>query len=384
MDTTPTASHDRSVAALTAATAELTTATVQAMEARHDWFATLAPEPRSWITVVARTGIDGFVSWFAGESTSPVNVFETAPRALLRKVSLAQTVELVRTTIDVCEEQLSSILPAADQPLVERALLEYSREVAFAAAGVYARAAELRGAWDARLEALVVDAVVRGEVDESTLSRASTVGWHTSEQVCVVVGPARDDSALDDVRLMASKAGLDVLAGPMGDRTVLVLGGPALTDDAAAVAAVADLAPLFGGRPVVVGPVVDHLIDAVVSARAAVSGLHAVVAWPNAPDVVTAGDLLPERALAGDGHARRALAAISAHLAAAGGDLLVTTQAFLDHHGSVEATARALFVHANTVRYRLRRVHETTGYSPHDARDAYVLRIALTLGRLLD
>ena len=56
---------------------------------------------------------------------------------------------------------------------------------------------------------------------------------------------------------------------------------------------------------------------------------------------------------------------------------------FLDQGLSVEAAARALFVHANTVRYRLRRVHEMTGYSPTDPRDAYALRLALTLGRLL-
>ena len=51
--------------------------------------------------------------------------------------------------------------------------------MAFAAAEIYARAAELRGAWDARLEALVVDAVLRGETDETVLSRASTLGWHS-------------------------------------------------------------------------------------------------------------------------------------------------------------------------------------------------------------
>ena len=48
----------------------------------------------------------------------------------------------------------------------------------------------------------------------------------------------------------------------------------------------------------------------------------------------------------------------------------------------MEAAARALFVHANTVRYRLRRIHEVSGYSPTDPRDAYALRLALTLGRL--
>ena len=48
-------------------------------------------------------------------------------------------------------------------------------------------------------------------------------------------------------------------------------------------------------------------------------------------------------------------------LAKAGDVLLETVTAFLDAGGSLEATARALFVHANTVRYRLRRVGEVCG-----------------------
>jgi DNA-binding PucR family transcriptional regulator len=38
-------------------------------------------------------------------------------------------------------------------------------------------------------------------------------------------------------------------------------------------------------------------------------------------------------------------------------------------------------VHPNTVRYRLRQVADLTGFSPSDPRDAFVLRIALVLGR---
>lgn len=59
-----------------------------------------------------------------------------------------------------------------------------------------------------------------------------------------------------------------------------------------------------------------------------------------------------------------------------------TCVSFLDNGCSVEATARGIFVHANTVRYRLKRILDVTGYSPADPRDAYVLRLALTLGRL--
>ena len=56
--------------------------------------------------------------------------------------------------------------------------------------------------------------------------------------------------------------------------------------------------------------------------------------------------------------------------------------AFLETGGALESTARTLFVHANTVRYRLRRVAEVCGQSPSEARGAFTLRVALALGRL--
>ncbi|MFT4110863.1 PucR family transcriptional regulator, partial [Propionicimonas sp.] len=130
--------------------------------------------------------------------------------------------------------------------------------------------------------------------------------------------------------------------------------------------------------------VVADLAEAVRSARAALSGLRSARAWPDAPRPVAAEDLLPERALSGDGHARRTLADnLYRPIVAAGRDLADTLASFFDSGGSIEATARAQYVHPNTVRYRLRRIHELTGYSPLDPRDGYALRLALTLGRLL-
>jgi hypothetical protein len=41
-----------------------------------------------------------------------------------------------------------------------------------------------------------------------------------------------------------------------------------------------------------------------------------------------------------------------------------------------------LFVHPNTVRYRLKRIADFTGRDPTLPRDAYVLRVASTVGRL--
>src|SRR5690606_33092681 len=69
-------------------------------------------------------------------------------------------------------------------------------------------------------------------------------------------------------------------------------------------------------------------------------------------------------------------------LAAAGSALADTLDAYLDCGGAVETCARQLYVHPNTVRYRLKRIGEITGRDPLNPRDAYVLRIAATVGRL--
>ncbi|MDN5770451.1 MAG: helix-turn-helix domain-containing protein [Microlunatus sp.] len=375
---------------LSAQTSGMTTAAIAEMETRHVWFRELDAEHRSSITLVARAGIDGFVTWFAdpelkGPTTS--EVFGSAPRELARRISLHQTVDLVRTTIDVVEAQIEEVMPRNDRPVLHTAIVAYSREVAFAAAEIYARAAELRGTWDARLEASVVDAVLRGETDESVLSRASTLGWTSAGGVVVVVGgaPGADASAeLETIRHRTAIGGLDMLGAVQGDRLIVVLGGSQLRDPAWTLEVVGGFVNSFAAGPVVVGPPVEHLMDTGASTREALSGYRAVIGWPEAPRPVSAHDLLPERALNGDGHARRSLAReLYDPLHDASGGLLETLVVFLDQGLSVEAAARTLFVHANTVRYRLRRVHEITGYSPTDPRDAYALRLALTLGRLL-
>ena len=355
------------------------------------WFRELSAENRSWIGLIVQAGINAFVAWYREpKPDSPTaEVFGAAPRALTGVVSLHQTVEMVRMTIEVVEENLVEAVGEEDAPSVQEAVVRYAREVAFATAEVYARAAEMRGAWDARLEALVVDSVLRAEADDTVRSRASALGWQSRGDVAVVLGrvPARmngesdrdRESAVDEVRRSARHMGLDALCAVQGDRLVVVLGGVDNPDKAGA-----SIAGHFGDGPVVVGPVVPDLVQAHISARSAVAGLRAAPGWPDAPRPVTADDLLPERALSGDGHARRQLVmAVYKPLKQAGSATLDTVSSFLDHGGSIEATARAMFVHANTVRYRLRRAADVTGLTATDPRDAYTYRVALTLGRLL-
>ena len=373
---------------LQASVGSFATSTLTRMERDMPWFRGLSAQDRSWIGLIVQAGIKAFVSWYeeSAHSSSPVTaeVFGVAPQALAGVVSLHQTVEMVRLTIEVVEENVAAAVGEADAAPVRDAIVRYAREVAFATAEVYARAAEMRGAWDARLEALVVDSVLRAEADETVRSRASALGWESAGDVVVVLGRVRDaqgtarESIIDDVRRSARHAGLDALCAVQGDRMVVVLGGVDNADKAGAA-----VAQHFGEGPVVIGPVVPDLVRASISARAATAGLRAAPGWPEAPRPVTSDDLLPERALSGDGHARRQLVQeVFVPLASAGPATLDTVSAFFEHGGSIEGTARAMFVHANTVRYRLRRAADVTGLSPSDPRHAYTYRIALTLGRL--
>jgi DNA-binding PucR family transcriptional regulator len=363
----------------------LATAAIARMDEVLPWYRAMPAENRSWVNLVAQAGVAAFVEWFrhpeAPQAIS-ADVFGTAPRELTRSITLQQTVELVRVVIAVVEEQIEQIAPGHAQELRE-AVLRYSREIAFAAAQVYAEAAEARGAWDARLESLVVDALLRGEADDSLRSRAAALGWGSHDSAVVVVGQAPDaepEVVVDDIRRAARAHRLDVLTGVQGDRLVAILGG-----STEPIRATRHLVSQFGPGPVVVGPLVPDLLAAGQSAAAAVAGLLAAPAWPDAPRPVMADDLLPERAIAGDELARaRLVEEVYRPLLSTGTALVETLAAFLEQTSSLEGTARALFVHPNTVRYRLRRVAEVSGYTPSDPRHALTLRLALALGRLAD
>jgi len=111
--------------------------------------------------------------------------------------------------------------------------------------------------------------------------------------------------------------------------------------------------------------------------------VQAGAGWSGAPRPVSARELLPERALLGDVTAIAALESeVMRPLADAGPALTETLDAYLDSGGAIEACARKLFVHPNTVRYRLKRIADFTGRDPTLTRDAYVLRVAATVGRL--
>lgn len=377
---------ERTLGALDRASGKLASAVLASMDEQFAWFSRMPADQRASVLLIAQTGAAGFTAYLRDQRQAirlTADAFRQAPQDLSRWISLRQTVELVRVAVHVIEEEVPDL--AADererQALTE-AVLRYGREVAFTSAMSYASAAETRGAWDARLEASVVDAIVRGDAEESLLSRAAALGWDLDAPATVLVGNSPSDdppTVLYEVRSRAARANRSVLLGVQGSRLVIVLAGE--TDPPSDV--LPRMSTSFGDGPVVAGPTVDNIADAHRSSADALSGLRAVVAWPTAPRPVRSTDLLPERALAGDPEAEwQLIDQIARPLEEAGGSLLDTVETFLEVGGVLETCARLLFVHPNTVRYRLRKAAELTGRNAGQPRDALVLRIALAVGRL--
>ena len=213
-------------------------------------------------------------------------------------------------------------------------------------------------------------------------SQLAALGWNATGPVAAVVGSAPDKpaaEALADAHAVTRRLGLDAMAW--------LCNGARLS--CSAVRLIRDRGPESGAglrrRSDRDRPREADIAQASEVTRAALSGLRAVPAWPGAPRPVSTDALLPERALAGDAQARDELIrTVYRPLVAAGDVLADTVSTFLDAGGSLDVTARALFVHANTVKNRLRRVADICGHAPTESRGAFTVRVALILGRLQD
>ncbi|MCU1688537.1 MAG: putative transcriptional regulator, PucR family, partial [Jatrophihabitantaceae bacterium] len=147
----------------------LATESVTRMDETLPWFRALPANQRSWVTLVAQAGIASYVAWMRLPDQRlrlTEEVFGAAPRDLARAMSLRQTVELIEVVISIAEQRVPQLADPGMETALRTSVLRFAREIAFAAARVYAAAAERRGLWDARLEALVIDGLVRGGAAE--------------------------------------------------------------------------------------------------------------------------------------------------------------------------------------------------------------------------
>lgn len=368
-------------------TGELTTAATSRMEETLPWFSALPANERASVSLVAQSGITNFVVWFSAGLKSKDHVgdiFSTAPRELARALTLQQTVELVRTSMAVVEELVEHIAGQNEyrQSYLRESLLRYSSEIAFAAAEFYARAAENRGAWDARLQDLVLDAILAGSSDDALIARAAAAGWDVNKHVVAIVGPIPSTQVavevhMEQIRRTARSAKLEVMVGVHNDRMITIIGGVDATDNPELIAR--PFAPHFGAGTVVTGPIVSTLQEAHASALEALSGYRALSFLAASPRVLPAADLIAARVISGDTAAIQPLVAqLRGNLRT---DVRQTLACYLEKAPTIEGCARVLFVHVNTVRYRLKRVLDVTGLDPFEPADALTLRIALMIER---
>jgi hypothetical protein len=364
---------------------ELATATLSRLDETLPWYRSMPPARRAAIGSVAQNGITSFIQWYQDPSSQPwvaADVFGNAPRELLRSISLQETLQLIQVVVEMVEDRV-----VAEHPDLTESVLRYSRDIAFSAADVYAKAAEARGLWDARLEALVVDSIISGETSQEISSRVAALGWRSDGQVAVLLGIANPSPDPDAMRKIARKAGSDLLLGIQGRRQVAVIGLMMAIDkpDQAIQQIASQLEGFFGQGPLILGTTVATVSDAPRSAKSALAAHSVALSVGAVKRPLAADELLPERALAGDSLARQTL--IETYylpLAKSSPELLGTLRSYLDCGRSLEQTAKLLFVHANTVRYRLKRIFEEISADPTDARTAFVLQVALLLGAIND
>jgi hypothetical protein len=293
-------------------------------------------------------------------------------------IRLEQTVELVHLMTSVGEEAVAELGGPEHEDWIRLEMMRFARDLALALAGIYARAAEWRGTVDARIEAHLFNLLTSGGPEDEILAAGAALNWNHGEAVTAVVGALRrtgDDVPPLVIRELRRK-GLAGLVGLHGDRVIVLVADHALARPAAEA-----IASLCQG-PVVIGTGAESLLDAGASIREAMAGSDASAMLAGCPPVVEAADLLPERALLGDALAHAALVGdIYDPLRRAGDHVIDTVSVYLETGRSLQRAASRLHLHPNTVRYRLDRAVDACGYEPKIPRDAFILSVALALGR---
>ncbi|AEV83039.1 hypothetical protein ACWT_2020 [Actinoplanes sp. SE50] len=280
----------------------------------------------------------------------------TAARLLLRAAS--QALVDARAGAPVAVEEIIDLSDATSA---------FVDELATACTDGLARQLREQAGEGDRRRRRVADLLLRGGAPADVAREAAAaIGWAALDRVVPVLLPP--DQARD-ARFRFAADG--VVAERAGDAVLLLRAGPR--------AGRAALAEAFDGRPAAVGPALP---------------------WPEAPEAVRLAERVAELFGTGTGPvfvedhfaalALRgepgALAALSSRRLAALHDLrpaqreqlLVTLESWLRHWGSRGAVAAELFVHPQTVSYRLNRLRDLLGPDLDDPAARFELLVVLT------
>ena len=258
----------------------------------------------------------------------------------------------------------------AELTALAEAIFAYIDELsAISAEGYAAEQAEAAGEAQRRREDVVRLLIVGGASPHALTQAADAAGWALPASAAAVVLRERHPGAL------ATRLGAGSIAASIGDG---LLG--AVVPDADAPGRRRELDAALGDAPAGVGPALDPAEFATSAARArlALDLLESGVierrpahATDHLPALIVHGDpaLLAE-------HARRELEPLAGETELSRERLLETLRAWVDNPGRPTEVARAVHVHPQTARYRLRRLRELFG-DIDDPERRFALALAL-------
>lgn len=301
---------------------------------------------------------DVFVALGAAEARE-----DRGPEALLAAFRTAS-----RLMFRVASESLAEVGRVDTEALIDLsdATSAYVDELAAASTdGFTLQLREQAGEGDRRRRRLA-ELLLRGSAPASVAAAAAAgIGWQSLDAVVPVVLPP--DQARD---ARFRYGGEGVVAERGRDAVLLLREGPR--------AGRAQLAEALRGRGAVVGPMLGW---AQVPEAVRLAELTAELVGPD-PGPVFTDDHLGTLAVRGEPGALAVLSARRlaplAHLPSSRRDsLLVTLQSWLRHWGSRTAVSAELFVHPQTVSYRLNRLRELLGDDLDDPTARFELQLVL-------
>src|SRR4029453_13509842 len=102
----------------------LATQAVHAMEERLPFFAELEASQRASVQLVVQAAVVNFVEWMGNPQRNvsyAAQAFEVVPQDLRRRIALRQSVEMVRVTMEFCEEVVPLLARSEDRLPARRA-----------------------------------------------------------------------------------------------------------------------------------------------------------------------------------------------------------------------------------------------------------------------
>lgn len=373
---------------------------------RLPWYRSLSLDDKTTIHLLIESFESSFMNWWNqgrrrldtrdGIDPKADSMPIPAPSDYPQTLSPNRTLDLIQAILDLLEDGLP--LPArreGNREHIKDAFLHYARRVAFSSAKSYTTLIKTDQKTQSRTETLILESLIEGSANRQVRAGLTMLGWSADYQSFALLGKLvnidNQGDTEQDIRTEVEKEGAQALVAEHNQLNLILIN---LQDADTPVNVSASLLHFFDRKtPVCMGPLrqgvkgSSETIQAALNTYAVAPAASSLAVEGMLPRPLHADDLLPERALMGDKNAADQLYR-EVYKSLSGDDqnspLLLTLGTFLMSGNALETTAKKLGIHPNTVRYRLKRSVEVTGWDVMNPREAFVLQTALKIGRIRD